>query len=97
MTNDIVNHPNHYCREGAMETIDEMLLLFGEEEVKSFCKLNAWKYRSRALYKNKEEDIAKSDWYLKKYKELQENNKNNITITTPHPEYISTTLLGNNN
>jgi hypothetical protein len=67
-----VDHPNHYNREGAMETIDEMLLLFGVEEVKSFCKLNAWKYRSRALYKNKEEDMSKSDWYLNKYKELCE-------------------------
>jgi hypothetical protein len=55
-----------------METIDEMILLFGIEETKSFCKLNAWKYRSRAMYKNKEEDMAKSDWYINKYKELDE-------------------------
>jgi hypothetical protein len=58
-----------------METIDEMLLLFGVEEVKSFCKLNAWKYRSRAMFKNGEEDLAKSDWYLRKYKELTETKK----------------------
>ena len=44
---DAVNHPSHYCREGSMECIDEMILLFGKEEVKSFCKLNAWKYRKR--------------------------------------------------
>ena len=67
---DAVNHPSHYCREGSMECIDEMILLFGKEEVKSFCKLNAWKYRKRALYKNKEEDMQKSDWYINKYKEL---------------------------
>ena len=67
---DAVNHPSHYCREGSMECIDEMILLFGKEEVKSFCKLNAWKYRKRALYKNKEEDMRKSDWYINKYKEL---------------------------
>jgi hypothetical protein len=79
-----VNHPNHYNREGAMETIDEMILLFGVEETKSFCKLNAWKYRSRAMYKNKEEDMAKSDWYINKYKELDEPTiKTGWTIKDP--------------
>ena len=70
---DNVNHPSHYCQEGSMECIDEMLMLFGKEEVMHFCKLNAWKYRKRALYKNKEEDMKKSDWYLAKYKELKES------------------------
>lgn len=70
---DNVNHPSHYCQEGSMECIDEMLMLFGREEVMHFCKLNAWKYRKRALYKNKEEDMKKSDWYLAKYKELKES------------------------
>lgn len=68
--NDAVNHPSHYCQEGSMECIDEMILLFGAAETMSFCKLNAWKYRKRALYKNGEEDMKKSDWYLAKYKEL---------------------------
>ena len=54
--NDNVNHPSHYCQEGSMECIDEMIMLFGKEEVMHFCKLNAWKYRKRALYKNKEEE-----------------------------------------
>ena len=45
MSKEMVNHPSHYTRENGMECIDEMLLLFGVEEVKSFCKLNAWKYR----------------------------------------------------
>ncbi len=70
---DAVNHPSHYCRDGAMECIDEMILLFGEEETKSYCKLNAWKYRTRAPYKgNMEQDMKKSDWYIRKYKELCE-------------------------
>lgn len=69
---DNVNHPAHYCREGGMECIDEMILLFGIEEVLSFCKLNAYKYRYRAADKNGTEDLAKSDWYLNKYKELKE-------------------------
>lgn len=68
-----VNHPAHYNpREGSMETIDEMVLIFGIYETMAFCKLNAWKYRARSLYKNGEEDMKKSDWYLQKYKELCE-------------------------
>ena len=68
---DQVEHPGHYNREGAMECIDEMLLLFGKDETMSFCKLNAWKYRYRAHDKNGEEDIRKSDYYLRIYKELK--------------------------
>lgn len=67
---DAVNHPSHYNREGSMECIEEMVLLFGVEETKSFCKLNAWKYRYRAADKNGTEDLKKSDWYLRKYAEL---------------------------
>ena len=83
---ETINHPAHYTREGAFECIDEMLLLFGYQEVLSFCKLNAWKYRYRAADKNGEEDLKKSDWYLRKYQELlsnyfaaQEINPNNST------------------
>ena len=68
--NDVVNHPKHYCREGGMESIDEMVLIFGVEAVKNFCLCNVWKYRYRAADKNGEEDLKKSDWYMRKYKEL---------------------------
>lgn len=87
---DMVNHPPHYEREGAMECIDEMLMIFGKETVKHFCLCNAWKYRYRAADKNGIEDIKKSDWYIAKYKELNEqldygycatdNPKSSITI-----------------
>lgn len=70
MNNDMINHPNHYCQEGAIECIDEMIAVFGEEAVANFCLCNVWKYRKRALFKNKEEDIKKSDWYMRKYLEL---------------------------
>lgn len=66
-----VNHPKHYGREGAIECIDEMLLVFGKEATLNFCLLNAWKYRYRAADKNGAEDIEKSDWYMNKYKELK--------------------------
>lgn len=69
---DSVNHPAHYERNGAMECIDEMLLVFGKEAVINFCLCNAWKYRYRAAAKNGDEDYSKSDWYLRKYRELKE-------------------------
>lgn len=73
---EMVNHPAHYKRDGAMECIDEMLLLFGKEEVMSFCKLNAWKYRYRAMDKNGQEDINKSDYYIRMYKDLENETEN---------------------
>ena len=68
---DSVNHPSHYCQEGSMECIDEMVAVFGREAVMHFCLLNVWKYRKRAVFKNGEEDLKKSDWYMKKYIELK--------------------------
>lgn len=67
---DVVNHPSHYCQEGSMECIDEMVAIFGKEAVKCFCLLNVWKYRKRAIFKNGVEDMKKADWYMKKYIEL---------------------------
>ena len=70
---DIVQHPRHYNRENAMECIDEMELVFGPEIVMHFCLLSCYKYRYRAgLKDNGYQDIEKSDWYMKKYKELRE-------------------------
>ena len=62
---EMVHHPSHYNREGAMECIDEMVTLFGKEVVKHFCLCNIHKYRYRAAAKNGEEDIKKSDFYVK--------------------------------
>ena len=68
---EMVDHPKHYNREGAMECIDEMILLFGIEETAIFCKLNAYKYRYRAGSKSDaSEDMKKSDWYMKEYYKL---------------------------
>lgn len=73
-TEDIVNHPSHYTKDG-MECIDEMILVFGKQAVQYFCLCNAWKYRRRCLYKNGEEDMQKSHWYMQKYKELSEEGQ----------------------
>ena len=69
---ETVNHPDHYNRPESMECIDEMILIFGREATRNFCLLNVWKYRYRAADKNGMEDLKKSDWYMRKYKELCE-------------------------
>ena len=68
---DVVNKPKHYNREGGFESIEEMEMVFGTEAVMNFCLCNVWKYRYRAADKNGEEDLRKSDWYMKKYQELK--------------------------
>lgn len=70
---DPVNHPSHYCQEGGMECIDEMIAVFGKQAVMNFCLLNVWKYRKRAVFKNGIEDLKKADWYMKKWKELKDD------------------------
>lgn len=65
-----INHPSHYNKEGRKECIEEMLDLFGIEEVKSFCKLNVYKYRYRHDLKNGQEDLKKAEWYQNKHDEL---------------------------
>ena len=67
----VVNNPSHYTK-GAMECIDEMIMVFGSMAVYNFCVCNAWKYRARAQYKGKpEEDLAKANWYLNKAMEVK--------------------------
>ena len=65
-----IEHPKHYNKEGRKECIEEMLELFGIEEVKSFCKLNVYKYKYRHDLKNGQEDLKKAEWYQNKYDEL---------------------------
>ena len=74
MTTDVINHPTHYCRDNAMECFDEMVEIYGAEAVMHFCLCNIHKYRYRAADKNGEEDLKKSDWYMRKYKELKEKS-----------------------
>lgn len=68
---DSVNHPSHYTT-GGIECIDAMIAAAGVEQVKGFCRLNAFKYIWRADKKNHLEDIKKAVWYLNKYIELSE-------------------------
>lgn len=63
--------PAHY-QQGARQTLDEMLIIFGLEAVKAFCLCNVYKYETRAGLKNGAEDLAKADRYLTFYEHLCE-------------------------
>lgn len=74
-----VEHPDHY-NHGAMECWDETEVAFGIEAVFHFAICNAWKYRNRAPYKgNPEQDMAKSNEYVLKAKELKEKMEHEKT------------------
>ena len=93
---DPVKKPRHYNREGAIECIDEMELVFGPEATAHFCLLNCWKYRYRSGLKDSGyQDLEKSDWYMRKYKELKEKVEQNNTTTIPstNPWIINPTPL----
>lgn len=62
-SNDAVNHPAHYAKNGENECIEVMRWLFGDEAVKAYCRCNIFKYRFRSNLKNGQEDIEKSVWY----------------------------------
>ena len=70
MKEERVNHPSHY-NHGKLECIDIMEDVFGIDETRAFCKLNAFKCLVRAELKGSEvEDIDKALWYLNKHQEL---------------------------
>ena len=67
---ELVNHPDHY-NQGSMEAIDAMIGAYGKQAVKTFCKINAFKYLWRLGHKDAEEqEVGKIKWYLDKYIEL---------------------------
>lgn len=76
---DVVKEPSHY-KQHAFQMIDEMIIMFGVEATIQYCRMNAWKYRTRAPYKgNLEQDNAKADNYL-------DMAYNVMQIRQEHPE-----------
>ena len=62
---DMVNSPPNYQREG-IECIDAMVHAFGEDAVRTYARLCAFKYQWRADMKGKkDEDLKKAVWYLR--------------------------------
>lgn len=84
----MVDHPKHYNRENAIECIDEIELIFGPEVTMHFCLGNVFKYRYRAGLKNDGyEDLEKSDWYMRRYKELKEKMDRPVANQIEHRRY----------
>ena len=80
---EMVNHPEHY-NHNYMECIDGMLGAFGAEEVRTFCKISAFKYLWRLGYKDDEaQEIGKIKWYLDKYLELKKQIEKEIEEPVP--------------
>lgn len=72
-----VDHPTHY--QGEYECIDLMREIYGDEAVRWFCILNAYKYRFRAGKKDGnslEQDDAKAQWYENYVMKNLSNNAN---------------------
>lgn len=83
---DMVN-PEHY-KQQVFETIDEMVIVFGARRVADYCRITAWKYRARAMFKgNFDLDMQKANWYLQKARELQ------IYVERSEVQQVSVTTL----
>lgn len=77
---NVVDNPQHY-KHGTFEVIDEMIMVFGPARTYDFCIMNAWKYRSRALYKgNAKQDMDKADRYLQMAKQIADKNPNVLCL-----------------
>lgn len=64
---EMVNHPDHYNKDGRKECWDEMLELFGAEAVVAFDVLSAYKYYYRCGSKDgnpTEQEKAKIRVYM---------------------------------
>ena len=70
---NVISSPTHYVVNG-LECFDVMKTIFGVEAVKTFAKLNAFKYLWRSDRKNGREDLAKAAQYLKMFMELEEDD-----------------------
>ena len=63
---DPVNSPAHYA-DSAIECIDIMRGRFGDEQVRMYAKICAFKYLWRSQHKHfkDHEDLAKAEWYIR--------------------------------
>lgn len=60
-------NPDHY-KAGKLQTIEQMIIVFGPNKVASFCEVNAFKYHARAGLKGDAVlDHKKADWYMRLY------------------------------
>lgn len=81
VAHELVNHPDHY-NEGSIECIEAMRRMYGDEAVKNFCNLTAFKYyfrRGNKVGENFDRDTKKAEWYLDYMKKLPEK-KNYVNV-----------------
>ena len=71
---DNVNNPAHYGK-GSIECIDYIEDFLTTEEYIGYLRGNIAKYLHRWRYKNKQEDLLKSQWYLDRLIKLQGKDK----------------------
>ena len=67
---DNVNNPAHYGK-GKIECIEYIEDFLTTEEYIGYLRGNIAKYLHRWRYKNKQEDLLKSQWYLERLIHLQ--------------------------
>ena len=75
---ETVNHPDHY-KTDSFECIEVMEEVFGKEEVKIFCKMNAFKYIWRANEKGGPEDLKKAQWYLEYIDRIEQEDAEELS------------------
>lgn len=68
---DVVNHPPHYTQSG-IECIDAIKAALGEEQYEGYLRGACIKYLWRYKMKSGVESLKKSEWYLKRLIELNE-------------------------
>lgn len=68
---DVVNHPSHYT-QGDIECIDAIKAALGEEQYEGYLRGACIKYLWRYKMKSGVESLKKSEWYLKRLIELNE-------------------------
>jgi hypothetical protein len=71
---DNVNNPAHYGK-GSIECIDYIEDFLTKEEYIGYLRGNIAKYLHRWRYKNKQEDLLKSQWYLDRLIKLDGKDK----------------------
>jgi len=68
-----VDSPHHY-NTGSIECFEAMAAHSTPEDLRAYCRLNAFKYLWRCTYKGKEvEDLKKAAWYIGKSVESHES------------------------
>lgn len=70
-----VSNPQHYNHAG-IECIEAIRAALSPEEFRGYIKGNVMKYTWREQYKNKNEDLAKAEWYLHYLNEILKDNEN---------------------